>query len=94
MHEYIDRDYIIREACGEICGCEPSECGYDEPCEIVKRYNNWPSADVKEVVLCKFCKLHEHCYTEDVFVFSGINEDNRFCSAGKLQTNSDETSSE
>lgn len=51
MAEYIERDYAIREACRELCGCEPNECEFDKTCAIVERYKNWPAADVRENVI-------------------------------------------
>lgn len=48
---------------------------------------NIPAADVRPVVLCGVCKLHGHCYTEDVFAFARLAEGNRFCAVGKAKTN-------
>lgn len=51
--------------------------------------NNIPykAADVRPVVLCGVCELHGHCYTEDVFAFARLAEENRFCAVGKVKTN-------
>ena len=43
--------------------------------------------DVRPVVLCGVCELHGHCYTEDVFAFVRLSEENRFCAVGKVKTN-------
>lgn len=41
-----------------------------------------PGESVRSVVLCENCKLHNSCYTEDVFAFAGMDTENRFCAAG------------
>lgn len=77
MAEYIDRDHAIREACREICGCEPSECEFDKPCAIVERYKKWPAANVRENVTgrwiwddegyhCSECLYHAYGNTGEV----------------------------
>jgi hypothetical protein len=48
-----------------------------------------PAADVVPVVLCGVCELHGHCYTEDVFAFARLAEENRFCAVGKVKTNAE-----
>ena len=43
--------------------------------------------DVREVVLCGNCYLHDKCATEDVFKFARLSEENRFCGVGSLKRN-------
>lgn len=40
-----------------------------------------PTADVVEVVRCKDCVSHTHCFIEDHFKFAGL--ENPFCCVGK-----------
>ena len=42
-----------------------------------------PTVDAVPVVRCGECKLHDNCYTEDVFKFAGLNDDSRFCGVGE-----------
>lgn len=42
-----------------------------------------PSVDAVPVVFCRDCKLHDNCYTEDVFKFARLSNDRRFCGVGE-----------
>ena len=68
----------------EIGDAPCSACGYDDVLDALEDY---PAADVRPVVFCGVCELHGHCYTEDVFTFARLAEENRFCSVGKVKTN-------
>ena len=50
-----------------------------------------PTVDAVPVVRCAECKLHDNCYTEDVFKFAKLNDDKRFCGVGERKggTNDD-----
>ena len=50
--------------------------------------NEIPAADVRPVVLCRNCYLHDNCTTEDIFKFARLAEDSRFCGVGSYQRNS------
>lgn len=50
MPKYIDADALIRQICGEECGCELLDCGYDnEWCEEVRRIANRPTVAPDDV---------------------------------------------
>jgi hypothetical protein len=76
MTEYIEREAALRDW---------PPC--DEPADAYQYIRNYPAADVRPVVLCGVCELHGHCYTEDVFAFARLAEENRFCAVGKVKTN-------
>lgn len=82
-------EYIEREA---ICYQLAKQATIDGQPRAIKRaakiVADFPAADVRPVVLCGVCELHGHCYTEDVFVFARLAEENRFCAVGKVKTNS------
>lgn len=93
MAEYIEREaaiaVIYEQHVGGKEACEnalPNTFGADLR-EIVADIEDIPAADVRPVVLCCMCELHGHCYTEDVFAFARLAEENRFCAVGKVKTN-------
>lgn len=53
--------------------------------DVLDAVEDFPAADVRPVVLCGVCELHGHCYTEDVFAFARLAEENRFCAVGKVK---------
>ena len=81
-------EYIEREA---LCYQLAKQATIDGQPRAIKRaakiVADFPAADVRPVVLCGVCELHGHCYTEDVFAFARLAEENRFCSVGKVKTN-------
>ena len=96
MAEYIEYDVALQfvydaciecmESCEEFDGIYP-DC-HQCPLEGVKlKLRHTPAAEVRPVVLCGACELHGHCYTEDVFAFARLAEENRFCAVGKVKTN-------
>ena len=55
--------------------------------EYIKRQkaflDKFPTINAVPAVRCGKCVLHENCFTENVFVLSGI--ENPFCCAGELK---------
>lgn len=51
--------------------------------QAVRIVKEFPTVDAAPVVRCRECKLHDSCYTEDVFKFARLNDDKRFCGVGE-----------
>lgn len=85
MAEYIDKQ-VYNDAIREAVRKYPNTFynGLETARQIA---HDLPAADVRPVVLCGVCELHGHCYTEDVFAFARLAEENRFCAVGKVKTN-------
>ena len=54
MSDLISRQDAIRKCCGEKCGCEREDCGYEEACSEVMRLESLPSAD-RPTGECRTC---------------------------------------
>ena len=88
-------DFIDRDAAESIFACDLDEkdrkVSYHGFCiDAVIRLSQLPAADVRPVVLCRTCVLHGRCYTEDVFQFAGLDDDERFCGVGRKSGNGSE----
>ena len=92
MAEYIEREAAVellsQPITMSLC-LSVTECHHKIAQQRIDRdiIENIHAADVRPVVLCGVCELHGHCYTEDVFAFARLAEENRFCSVGKVKTN-------
>lgn len=53
MSRYVEAETLVRWICGNKCGCERDECGYDIPCQQVQLLEGAPSIDI---VRCEECK--------------------------------------
>lgn len=54
MSRYVEAETLVRWICGNKCGCERDECGYDIPCQQVQLLEGAPSIDI---VRCGECKM-------------------------------------
>lgn len=52
---------------------------------VLQSIDEQPTVDVTEVVRCKDCVSHTHCFVEDHYNFVGI--ENPFCCVGKKVQN-------
>lgn len=59
MNRHIDVDVLVKWICGNKCGCERNECGYDIPCQQVQLLEGAPSIDI---VRCGECKHRGICF--------------------------------
>lgn len=80
MAEYYEREKVIEFI-------RSYRHSTDVAFHMEEHLNEIPAADVRPVVLCKDCCLYGKCATEDVFRFAGLEEDNRFCGAGRIKRN-------
>ena len=92
MKEYIEREaayQFLKDQLEEETGAyrKGRNAGLRVAMSAVMNNDAIPAADVRPVVLCGVCELHGHCYTEDVFTFARLAEENRFCAVGKVKTN-------
>ena len=53
MSRYVEAETLVRWICGNKCGCERDECGYDIPCQQVQLLEGAPSIDI---CCCRECK--------------------------------------
>ena len=100
----IDADALIRNWCGEHCGCEPSECGLTlerdgcEHCETVTFATEQPTVDAVPVVRCGECRYYlnssEKCALIDTrlgfYERDNIWTEDSFCSWGKRREDGDD----
>lgn len=87
MSRYVEAETLVRWICGNKCGCERDECGYDIPCQQVQLLENAPSIDI---VPCKECR---HKYQEpwhngvkvegECEIWHNATLDDDFCSYGE-----------
>ncbi len=49
MSRYIDAETLVRWICGNKCGCERNECGYDIPCQQVQLLEGAPTIHTKQI---------------------------------------------
>lgn len=86
MSRYVEAETLVRWICGNKCGCERDECGYDIPCQQVQLLEGAPSINI---VRCEMCKYSDHCeHAVLIAEFCGEVEETReidFCSYGERE---------